>query len=549
MSNDAPILPGAREIIGPAKDALIAERSTAALHVERDHNYAKILGGWRGQFNVALGRLGSEVAAARASMATGTALSELTAGRFDTPRLEGPTKAIGELVLEREVVHVRSWPLITAADATTEATATALLVAIAAAMNGADGHPRSVYSRATGLGSHSLTDTTAAFATSPFANMGALVTAVNGAKLQANRHLANTRMSDGVALEVHLDADTANTITAADAVASAGGSAFSANTRAAQQSVLLVVNAVKRALNAHFALEARGGTVRNGTKISVAAAPTAVPPIEASTHEVSRDTFVPAGEQRATLLTRATLAGPASSLPLVTGRTPTVSLQGQLFDAGATLAFVPSTLRAAGGTQGQADETLRVAAAASWTGTVAPTLDALLAGTLRTAGVAHYAELDNPLTGTAWVYATDETWAQSDAWLEGVKEQLEAYWLGLGCKVDMGPVINRIVRVRLTVVLRDAIHLTDTAPITALLQRALLTYFNDRPDWWIWRTATLRGVCVVADRAKILQVTEAVVLDADDVPIAEPTTPDAGEAMTHWRFADGALEISYVGPS
>jgi hypothetical protein len=544
-----PILPTAREIIGPAKDAIVAERSTASTHVELDHNYAKVLGGWRGQFGVANARLGAEVAAARSPTSTGRALTELCAGRFDTPRLEDPTKAIGELVLTREVVHVRAWPLITAADATTEVTATALLNAIASAMNGALGHPRSVYDANTGLGSHATTDTTAAFTASPFANMGDLVTAANSAKQQANRHFSNTRMSDGAALAAHLDVDDTSTITVADAAASAFGSAFSANTRASQQSLLLVINATKRALNAHFVVEARGGSIRKGTKISVAAAPSAIPPLDASTHETTQDVFVPAGDQSVTMQTQATLTGPASNLPAVVGRTPVIVLQGELFDAGAALAFAPTALRAAGGTLGQSDELLRAASRASWTGDAAPTDTALLAGSLRSSGVAYFGQFDDTTAGRAYVYVADETWAQSDAWLATVEQQLREDWLGLGCRIGMGAVENLVVRARLTVVVRDAKFLVDTAPITAKLQTTLRAYFDTRPDWWLWNLQAIRAICSVVDRVRVLQVTEAIILDTDDVPIAEPATPIAGNTVTHWRLEDSALDVTYVGPS
>ena len=53
----------------------------------------------------------------------------------------------------------------------------------------------------------------------------------------------------------------------------------------------------------------------------------------------------------------------------------------------------------------------------------------------------------------------------------------------------------------------------------------------------------------MVDRVRALQATEAIVLDTDDVPITEPTAPTAGDALTHWRLEDRALDVSYVGPS
>ena len=207
------------------------------------------------------------------------------------------------------------------------------------------------------------------------------------------------------------------------------------------------------------------------------------------------------------------------------------------------------TLASAGGTLGQSDPLLRAASSASWRGSWGPNVDALLAGVLTSAGAAHFADLDDPVTGTAYVYAADESWAQSAAWLELLSEALRAgEWSGVGQRIRFGVVHNTTVRVRLDVFLRDASLLTQTDPISTEIKAALAAYFDDRPDWYVFRASAVGQAAASADHRKILKVANVVVTDADGVAIPDPSPPTAGMAVQHWRFDDNALDATFLPP-
>lgn len=550
MAGEPPILPGL-DVIGAGKDALIAARPRTADHVDRGV-YGDAFKGWRGQFGLARQGLAAEVQAARLSKASGDALRELTASNYDTPALVSETKAIGELQITRAVVHVRAGDGITAADATDGASAAALLSAIADAMNP---HLVSLYSTGDGLGSHEVTDGTGPLAVIGTTTMGDLVDTANDFLTKINRHFSNQRVSDGTALSPapHLDVDAAHVMTLAQMGAPSNpGGAFSVATKAEQQALLIALNTMKRAVNAHLALEAVGGTVQAGLKITLGHADAAgARLIPSADYEIAFDTYVPTGARSAVLPIVATVAGPQANVPEFLWVTQQITINGALFDDGASLPFGPAHLRAAGGSQGQSDAILRAAAAASWLGIYGPTSTALLAGCLRSSGVAHFVELDEWATGRAWVYVADEAWAQSNAWKSTVEQILRDDWLGVGQRatVTRATVLSEVVRVRLTVKLRDKTFLTDPTAITTAIQKALKSYFDDRRDWYIWKLASLRGVCTAADKRRILQVSSLVVLDRNGEPLSEPDAPSAGDSLTHWFFSDNGLEVSYVAPS
>jgi hypothetical protein len=547
-----PTLPTIGDVIGAAKERLIEMRSSTVEHVEQGE-YATVINGWRAQFAVERAYVAEEIKAARLPFSKGQALTELARSEYETPRNDAPTKAIGEVVLTRRVVHAAAGATITTATATDETTVVALLQAIASWLSA---HILSVYSSSTGLEAHYQADATTA-PTITTTNMGTLVGGANSLKDSLNWHFGNEHVDAGGSFQVHKDADTTSTVTASDAFASASGSAYSANSTASQQSLLLLANAMKAAATAHAALESRPGTVRAGNTVKVDPAPTAVPPVPGAQYTVLLDTYAARGRGSAnvsgdelTVPIEATVTGAGANLPLWSAGGPTlrVTAGSPLFDASATLPFVITEIRAAGGSDGQKDEELRVAATAAWTGAWGPTVGALVAGTLRSAGVSHMQILEDTTRSGSVAYVADPSWGWSDRWSSGIERYLRDSWLGLGCKLSSGRVVNRVVRVEASVALRDAGLLVDPSAITAELQAVCKAYFDARRDWYIWRLSMLRGALSQASR-KILSCTQVAVLDQDGLPIAEPSHPAAGDDITHWYFADNALSVSYTGPS
>jgi hypothetical protein len=547
---DAPILPDL-SVIGAGKDALVAVRPSAAAHVERGV-WSHLFVGWRAQYGLARQGLAAEVNAARLPLSSSQALTELCQSNFDTSRGQA-AKAVGELTLTRTVVHVRPDPAAAArlptADAGDVPNASPIIAFNTAFYLAFSAHLVSVYSASTGLGSHALADPSSVPLPLAF-NAGDLAFIANNWQLLWNRHLGDLAVSDGSPLAVHTDPDAVNVLTTPPAFASSPSLGYSAQTAASRASILTITNALRRVALAHLALEARSGTVRAGTRVSVVPDPRAVPPVPSSDHLVSADLYVPPGVKTVLPRTVAALAGTAGDLPaFASGPPPAVVVRDSLFDAGSPLPFAPASLASAGGTLGQSDPLLRNASSASWRGSWGPNVDALLAGVLTSVGAAHFAELDDHSTGTAYVYPSDEAWAQSSAWLELVSQALRrGEWSGVGQRVRFGRVLNVTVRVRLDVHLRDASLLTATDPIAAAVKAALLSYFDDRPDWYVFRTSAVGDAAAGADRRRILRVVNAVVTDADGVPVPDPAVPAGGDPVHHWRLDDNALDATFLPP-
>lgn len=546
MAKDAapPLLPTASLVVGAAKARLVEVRPGAAPHINSG-NWATPFIGLRGQFVVANARLAEEARAARLGTASGEALTQLAESNHDTPRATtSPVAGIGLVTLTRSVVHYLPFSAlrVTAPNATSEATLTALLTDVRAVFNA---HAASVYSSGTGAGAHRVEETVL-LSVPVVALMGDIVATLNDYKSTINAHFANASL--GASAKPHVTADEANVVGAADAWASDGAGAYSGQSAASQQSALVLATALKTALNAHFGLRALAGTIRRGTRFRVEPDTVAVPPIAGGEYEATQDAYVSTGAWYALVRVLATATGPAQNIPGFSPVRPvTVTTLGSLYDAAETLRFAPTAITCAGGTNGQPDSLLREAARAGWQGSYGPTDAALVAGALRFPGLASCPVLKDANTGASVLYAVDETWAQSETWLEALVQYVSDEWLGVGCRARAGAVVNRVVRIEATVVLRQRTDLNDTTAIEAAVRAEVERYFSARPDWWMFRLGALRAVCSFA-HDKILKCPTVLVLDSEGAPVAEPSQPAAGEAITHWWFA-GGLSVVFDAPS
>lgn len=529
------LIPTPADVLGPAIDRLIEVRPTAAPHVETGR-YGDVVAAQRGQFGVLRGQLVDEAVATRLSFAKGPALTDVAASEFETPRAPDAIAAIGEAVLTRTVVHYVAGP-----DLLDPVRGTNIysLVRLSEAMNA---HALDVYAAGTGAGAHASTAPPFVTDVGTFNVMGDYVVAANGLLDEWTAHLAGTPW--------HPDADTLTVLDVERAFWSDAADTYENNSQAAQDSVTRVVDALREAFADHTGLESKAGSSRAGSPFVVAANPQATPPIAGGRYVSTQDYPIATGIRSIAVPIRAAAAGAAGNLPAwVSGTGPTLSISTPpgLFDAGASLPLATSALRAAGGSDGQSDPELVRAARASGRGSDGPTKGALVAGVLRTLGASRTTVLESTLTGTSWVYPIDTSWAQSDRWNASVVDVLNRSWRGVGCRVATGAVRNRVVRVELSVVLRDASYLTATGEITGLIQTDLRRYFDDRQDWYVWRAAAIRGLVARTDR-RISTCVSATLLDESGVPLTEPAVPVAGDDLVHYVFADNAVSITYFGP-
>ncbi len=303
---------------------------------------------------------------------------------------------------------------------------------------------------------------------------------------------------------------------------------------------------MRTAILGHFGSNLAPGVLRKGHRVSVTADTTQQPPIRAAEYAALEDSPVAVGQVSATIRVRATRVGSDANRPAVVGGVvPTITSTDKLFDT-----FTSVSLEAAGGSFGQSDAALKRATGASWSGRWGPNSPAYLAGALADAGAARAVVRKDQTKGIALVYPVDESWAQSTSWLEYVGQQIRTRREGVGCRSSVERVDNQRIRVSLTVLLRDSRDLVRTAPIVTAIERSVRAYFDDRRDWYIWRTKALRSAAEAADR-RILSCTSANVLDQDDMPLAEPTTPAelVGTTLTHYWLLDSPLTITFLGPA
>ena len=229
----------------------------------------------------------------------------------------------------------------------------------------------------------------------------------------------------------------------------------------------------------------------------------------------------------------------------------TLTSADTLFDSN----IVISDYFASGGMDGvRSDPVIRRLATALVAGRGSPTLLALLAGAYSTPGVTRCTPLENPRTGRTVIFATDDTWSFSTTFATSVVQKLKSDWVGFGCSVQPGQIQNQFVHVIPTVYLTNSRWLTNTTEIDLAIQKAVVAYFDERPDWYTWTMAGLRGAIARAHR-KIRTCTNVFVKDA--VTGLDVTVPGAlvltdavspFPILTHTYVPDGAVLFSYLAP-
>jgi hypothetical protein len=547
-------VPSLADVIGPAIDTLVAVRPTALPHVDQGH-YGDVITGLGGQVQVSRQRVAKEAAASLLGAASGDELTELARSEFDAIRLNAPTTAIGEVYLSRPVIHYRAdtGSLSFSAHASDLASLTTLVTALLASLTT---HAASVYNPTTGLGSHAV----AAPVPSVSINMStgsAILSTLQGLQGVVVSHITGGRW--------HPTPDTTS-LASATAFASAPSSPFSSQSNGSQKSLLSLANAIMAAMVAHYAKNAPAGVVPASSGWTVAADSTAVPPILGSKYTSLADVSVLVGQATATVPIEATTTGPAGNIPVASsvpgyqltaptslvsdpnvnlnfGRTPIPTPDAPLFDTN----LVATAIYVAGGGKGQSDPTLRVASTARFTGRYGPTPGALVAGSYASGQAAALAILEDTSTGSSYFYAADPSWATSHAWRTTIEQEIRDTWLGAGCRLLQGSFVNTPVRIEATIVLRSASYLANTSDITTAIQGALVAYFDQRPDWYVWKLSAIQGVCAQADY-RILSCSLVIVKNADGLVLSEPPAPVAGQYLTHWAFSDQAFLPTYSAP-
>lgn len=223
---------------------------------------------------------------------------------------------------------------------------------------------------------------------------------------------------------------------------------------------------------------------------------------------------------------------------------------GPLFDP----SFVVNQVWMAGGSSGSTDAVLVAAAKANAVGQFGPTDGAILAGLLTQQSVRHYAVFRaNSTVPYTQIYCADESWATSyQDWNPQLMQVLADQWIGFGCRVRAGEIVNQQIVVTATVVLASTDDLNDTADIDANVRAVAESYFNDRPDWYLFRLSTLQAVLSKAD-PRILRCSSVAVTDAATGAVIPEPVNTVGQtwapAILHYYLTDNEVMTTYLPPN
>lgn len=306
------------------------------------------------------------------------------------------------------------------------------------------------------------------------------------------------------------------------------------------------------------------GVIKAGTKFVKRADPTASPAVPAAEYESIEPVYcneaatgnVGGGpylhNQDVIVKVRAKRSGEAGNTVIFRNNpflVVPIVLSDTLFDASNTtvgytkLAAVGS--QAGGGLDSQSDEELRSLGQALSTGQFAPTAAAALAGALNENGIVHAVARKDLEQAIQNVNIADRSWGWSQALQDRAVQAIRDAWQGFGCRVSLASIDNVLIAVTCSVVLTDPKYAADTFEIREAVRKALRSYFDDRPDFYMWRLQSVRAVIAHSD-PRILTCTAASVVDGySGAALSEPN----GVTRYHYYLADSGVTLSIASPS
>lgn len=230
--------------------------------------------------------------------------------------------------------------------------------------------------------------------------------------------------------------------------------------------------------------------------------------------------------------------------------------------------FQTTSCEASGGSGGLTDPILVAAARANAIGGYGPNDGALVAGVLSLQSVRFYAFFRaNETIAYSQGYVADETWSSGQFWTSLVSQNLITNFLGFGCRVRFGTIVNQLIAVTADIVLKNSNDLANTSDIDSNVSLALRNYFDGLPinsndtgrlDWYSFRLTTLQAVISQAD-ARIQTCTDVTVKDANTGIVIEEPPATFGQVwsptLTHFYVgasadgSDNSFTGSYLPPS
>lgn len=558
-----PLLMTTQEINGVAKTALINRRPTAAPYV--NHGWYSIpIAGLVAQGVLARATLGERCAEHILSSSTGEPLSVLARNRFSTERLAGAVASYGEVILRRGRVHYYKTPSISGPTAADESTYVALLNAAWLALFE---HAGSVFSELTLEGAHDEADpswtTLTAIYDGPTLLSAYPITVAGVPDAEDlhqityvlaktfNQHIANAGRTGATTEQHHLAYEDRAIDLETGVIDGFVPGGISMQTAAVRTQMLTFIESVRSSINWHFGLDSRAGVIQSDIRVDAVADEDGAPePFFGAECAVSEDTPVKAGQTEVVVPIVAVRTGQQNIPRWWNGYIPEIRILTNLFDAAAEgpTRLTAAEMRSAGGWDAHGDTELRWACTASPRAKSGPVRSATIYGAYTWPGVAHVYRTDDPRRGGVVLFAADQNWAQSDAWLADIRQHMiDQEWMGFGPKLIMGRVLNRLVRVEATIkIQRSATRNVTDAELRTAVAEAIRAEFSDRPnDWPFWTIQSLRAALGRAHWA-ISSCPRVRVLNPDGGIVPEPGASYENDTVYHWVVPDDGLDLSFA---
>jgi hypothetical protein len=289
-----------------------------------------------------------------------------------------------------------------------------------------------------------------------------------------------------------------------------------------------------------------GGPIPKGTRFQRISDPSAARLFKAAQVEAAEAVYVPQGATSVTVPIIASREGTYAGRPITGSTVDEVTIADEIVDKGS---WVVVSYELGGGSDAASDDDKRRYARAFARGKYGPTANGAVAGALKL-GARHVAAVDDPDTGSLVLHVADGGWAASTRWAGVIRQRIydpqddTPPIVGYGCRVTCAPLANEVVGVECTVRLRSSDALAETSELDAVIQATIRAYFDDRDDFYAWRSASLRGVIARADR-RILSCSVATVRRFDGTVVTEPVS---GSTPLHYMLAQNSVRVTYQSP-
>lgn len=281
-----------------------------------------------------------------------------------------------------------------------------------------------------------------------------------------------------------------------------------------------------------------GGTIRKGARFTRPADTSSQELYGDAQYVAAYDVHVVQGQTEVEVPLDASREGAFANRPLTSTTATELEIADNILDR---QAWTVSSYEMGGGSDEVTDDEIRRYAKAYESGKHGPNIKAALTGAFK-AGARHAVAVDDTSQAALVVYIADSSWGSSTRWGRTIRKSLyDLKYVGFGCKVLCASTVNEIVGVEASVKVRRPEYLYEKTSLELAVQKAVRSYFDDRPDWNRWKSTSLRGHIARADR-RLLLCSSVTVKRPDGTIVDEPSA----RSSTHFMLLNNAVKVSFT---